>query len=347
VYRQEVRPFSDKQIALLQNFAAQAVIAMDNARLITETQEALDQQTATAELLQVINASPGDLTPVFDAILETAMQLCDASFGMMNTYDGQLFHIAALRSVPPRLADALREPRPADDKRPVHQRLVRGEPLIHISDVMAPSAHVWQGLAELGGARTVIWVALRKDDQLLGTLTAYRREVRPFTDTQIALLQNFAAHAVVAMENARLLGELRERTEEVSELNRGLEARVAEQVDELGRVGRLKRFLAPQLASSRTGTKRSSKAIAARSSSCFATYAATPPSPRPPSPKRFSISCASITARWGRWSASSRVRSISSRVTGSWCSSTIRCHVPTRRSALSRWRWRCAKRRAS
>ena len=198
--RLEIRPFSDKEIALVENFAAQAVIAMENARLLTETREALEQQTATAEVLQVINSSPGDLAPVFDAMLDKALDLCGAAFGNLWTFDGERFRAAALRRVPEAYIDILsREtvpPRPGT----VLGHIAAGKAFAQIPDAALENAYMStdaRTLVELGGGRTVVGVPLRKETNLLGAITIFRQEVKPFTEQQIEVLQNFAAQAVI------------------------------------------------------------------------------------------------------------------------------------------------------
>jgi signal transduction histidine kinase/DNA-binding NarL/FixJ family response regulator len=233
LYRREVRLFTDRQIALLQNFAAQAVIAIENARLITETREALERQTATAEVLGVINSSPGDLTPVFDAMLDKAMQLCDAAFGVLWTYSGEFYHAAAHRGVPAAYAKFLQSALASPTPGSTPFRLAQGEDLVLIDDIRFDEdnsiGHPQRlAVVELGGGRSLLAAALRKDKALLGFFIIYRQEVRPFTDKQASLLQNFAAQAVVAMENARLLTETRERAVELARERDTAEAARAE-----------------------------------------------------------------------------------------------------------------------
>jgi GAF domain-containing protein/nitrogen-specific signal transduction histidine kinase len=213
IYRQENRPFTDRQTALAQTFAAQAAIAIENVRLLTELRESLEQQEAIAELLQVINASPGNLAPVYDVILEKAHTLCGAAQGSMQLWDGQELHTVAV-SGPSQYAVGGR--RSLDGPNDLSGRLVAGESFVHVADVREVDDPTCRR-ASATGTRSVVLVPLRKESTLLGIIVAARRAVLPFTDKQIALLQSFAAQAVIAMDNARLLGELRARTDDLQE----------------------------------------------------------------------------------------------------------------------------------
>ena len=215
--RRRVEPFTDRQIELVSTFADQAVIAIENTRLMTEQREALEQQTATAEVLQVINASPGNLAPVFGAMLDKALRLCDANFGQLITFDGIGFRAAAWKGLPPEPDRPIATP-PTPGM--ALYRIIHGEEVVHVPDITADEVYrsgnpTRRRLADEFGGRTAIWVALKKDTSLLGAFVIYRTEVRPFSDKQIVLLQSFGAQAVIAMENARLLDEIRQRQEEL------------------------------------------------------------------------------------------------------------------------------------
>jgi GAF domain-containing protein len=215
LYRQEVRPFTDKQTELLQSFAAQAVIAIENARLLNELRESLEQQTATSKVLEVISSSPGDLKPVFDAILENSTRICQAGFGLLHLAEGNVFRNAARYNVPAAYDEVRqREPLMSMTGNTAIARVAKTMSAVQIADAAADPVYREDPRREqfvtLTGVRTVISVPMLKDDTLIGVITVYRLEVRPFTDKQIESLQNFAAQAVIAIENARLLHELRE-----------------------------------------------------------------------------------------------------------------------------------------
>jgi len=192
------------------------------AALRTELQEARDQQTATAEVLQVINSSPGNLAPVFDAMLEKALRFCEATSGHLYTYDGGLFHPTVMRG-DPAFAEWWHRHGPvkAVPGGGFLGHILLGEPVVSIADVKETTGYRevadFQALVDRSGLRSGVGVALRNDSGLRGAITIYRQEVRPFTDKQIALLQSFADQAIIAMENARLLGELRERSGDLQE----------------------------------------------------------------------------------------------------------------------------------
>jgi two-component system NtrC family sensor kinase len=221
--RRAVRPFTNKQIELIATFADQAVIAIENTRLFEaeqqrtrELSESLDQQTATSEVLKVISSSPGDLQPVFEAMLEKAVRVCEAKFGSLYRWDGDALQLVATHNMPPGFAEYRRRSPFRPSPKTAAARMVATKAVVHVVDVTAEQAYIVQSdphyvaAVELGGSRTVMAVPMLKEGELIGAILVSRQEVHPFTDKQIGLVQNFAAQAVIAIENTRLLNELRE-----------------------------------------------------------------------------------------------------------------------------------------
>ena len=221
VYRQEVRPFTDKQIALVTNFANQAVIAIENTRLLNELRESLEQQTATSEVLQVISSSPGDLQPVFATMLENAIRICDAKMGGVYHWDGVSLHLGATHNLPPAYAELRRDLPFRPKPKSFLGRFVANKTMVYHGDLAADEAYIEQrdpylvAAIKLAGMRTSLCIPMLKGDRLIGVFTVSRQEVRPFSEKQIALITSFASQAVIAIENARLLNELRQRTDDL------------------------------------------------------------------------------------------------------------------------------------
>jgi len=223
--RFEVRPFTDKQIELVGTFADQAVIAIENVRLFDaeqqrtrELSESLEQQTATSEVLRVISSSPGELEPVFQTMLENAVRICEARFGNLFLYENGSFRIVALQNAPPAYAERWRQDPVllvgANPRFPV-ARVAATKNVVHIADLRTEPLYLERdprlvSLVDSAGIRTMLLVPMLKETELVGAIVIYSQEIRPFTDKQIELVKNFAAQAVIAIENTRLLSELRE-----------------------------------------------------------------------------------------------------------------------------------------
>src|SRR5262249_25313139 len=217
IYRQEVRPFTDKQIQLVQNFAAQSVIAIENARLLNELRESLQQQTATADVLKVISRSTFDLQTVLNALIESAVRLCDADMGAVSRQQGDAYRLVAGFGHPPELISFMENHSIEISRGTISGRAVLERRIIHIPDVQADPEFTFLEPNRIAGIRTMLGVPLLREGAPIGVMNLQRTSVRPFTDKQIELVATFADQAVIAIENVRLFDEVQARTKELTE----------------------------------------------------------------------------------------------------------------------------------
>jgi signal transduction histidine kinase len=222
IYRQEVRPFTDKQIELVSNFATQAVIAIENTRLLNELRESLQQQTATAEVLKVISSSPGELPRVFEAMLENAVRICEAKFGTLYLSEDDGFRAAAMHNAPPAYREARQRGLVYPPRNSSSGRAATTREVVQVVDIKAQQEYIdgdpfFVTAVELAGFRTVVSVPMLRENELLGVISIYRQDVRAFTDKQIDLVKNFAAQAVIAIENTRLFDEIQDKNRQLAE----------------------------------------------------------------------------------------------------------------------------------
>ena len=217
VYRQEVRPFTDKQIALVTNFAAQAVIAIENARLLSELRESLQQQTATADVLKVISRSTFDLQAVLETLLTSAARLCQADHSFIFLQEGDAYHFAAGSGDIPEWIEYLKQQTIRPGRGTVAARAVLEGQTVHIPDVLADPEYTFLEAQKRGAFRTALGFPLLREGISIGVMVLTRPSVRAFDVNHIALVTTFADQAVIAIENSRLLNELRQRTTDLSQ----------------------------------------------------------------------------------------------------------------------------------